>query len=191
VNTHLEPGFADPVNNAQQSFRAILDAMSHPGRITRVACVAPPAPLGAAAGAALLTLVDQETPLWLDPDARPTKQWIEFHCGARIVTDLEFCAFALALSLPDVDKLPAGSHEAPEASATIICQVASLDTGRAFRLSGPGLREPASLAVKGLPNDFPAIWRKNRARFPCGIDLILCAGDRMTALPRTVSIEEC
>ena len=190
MKTHLEPGFADPVSNAQQSFRAILDAISHPGRITRVAGVAPPAPLDIAAGAALLTLVDQETPIWLDPDAEPVRQWIEFHCGAHIVSEMEACAFAFALSLPELDEFPAGTHEAPETSATIICQVASLDTGRTLQLSGPGLREPALLTVGGLPRDFPAMWRKNRALFPCGIDLILCAGDRLTALPRTVSVKE-
>jgi alpha-D-ribose 1-methylphosphonate 5-triphosphate synthase subunit PhnH len=96
----------------------------------------------------------------------------------------------MALSLPDLDRLPAGTHESPETSATVICQVRSFDHGSTFRLSGPGLREPASLTVDGLPRDFVSIWRRNHALFPRGIDLILCMGDRLTALPRTVSIEE-
>jgi alpha-D-ribose 1-methylphosphonate 5-triphosphate synthase subunit PhnH len=94
------------------------------------------------------------------------------------------------MTLPDLDRLPTGTHESPETSATVICQVEAFGTGTILRLNGPGLREPTTLTVKGLPRDFVTIWRRNHALFPCGIDLILCAGDRMTALPRTVSIEE-
>ncbi|HZF78124.1 MAG TPA: phosphonate C-P lyase system protein PhnH [Acetobacteraceae bacterium] len=46
------------------------------------------------------------------------------------------------------------------------------------------------LLVGGLPPGFVAAWGANRARFPRGIDVILCAGDRVAALPRTVRIEE-
>ena len=186
----LEAGFADPVHDAQRSFRAVLDAMSRPGRIAQITGVTAPGPLGAAAGAVLLTLVDHETRLWLDPDAAAARRWIEFHCGAQVVGDEADCAFALGSGLPDLDRLPAGSHESPETSATVICQVESFSAGAVFRLTGPGLREPTTLTVKGLPRDFVTIWRRNHALFPRGIDLILCAGDRLTALPRTVSIEE-
>jgi alpha-D-ribose 1-methylphosphonate 5-triphosphate synthase subunit PhnH len=190
MSASLEAGFTNPVHDAQSCFRAVLDAMSHPGRIAGVTGVTAPSPLPDAAAAVLLTLVDHETPLWLDPAALPARKWIEFHCGAPIVTDLGACGFALALSLPDLERLPAGTHESPETSATVICQVASFDTGRTFRLSGPGLRESALLTVDGLPSDFASIWRRNHVLFPRGIDLILCAGDKLTALPRTVSIEE-
>ena len=96
----------------------------------------------------------------------------------------------MALSLPDLTAIQTGTHEQPETSATIICQVTSFNTGIQYRLAGPGLREPAILTVDGLPRGFAPIWRRNHALFPRGIDLILCAGDRLTALPRTVSIEE-
>src|SRR6202011_4552509 len=99
MSQHLADGFADPVPDAQRCFRAVLDAMAHPGRITRATGVTPPAPLSSAAGAVLLTLVDHETPLWLDPDARVARRWIEFHCGAPIVSDPASCGFAVALSL--------------------------------------------------------------------------------------------
>lgn len=186
----MEAGFANPVHDAQACFRAVLDAMAHPGRIAHVTGVLAPAPLGAAAGAVLLSLVDHETSLWLDADAMPARRWIEFHCGAGVVTEPDGCAFAMGLALPDLTRLPVGTHELPETSATVICQVAAFGTGARFRLSGPGLREPAALTVNGLPRDFVTIWRRNHALFPRGIDLILCAGDQLTALPRTVAIEE-
>jgi alpha-D-ribose 1-methylphosphonate 5-triphosphate synthase subunit PhnH len=190
MKSGIEAGFADPVANAQHCFRAVLDAMSHPGRLARATGVTAPSPLGTAAAAVVLTLVDHDTPLWLDPGLEPARKWIEFHCGAAIVTDPAICGFALTASPPDFNRFPAGSHEAPETSATMVCQVEAFDTGATFRLSGPGLREPTTMTVKGLPRDFVSIWRRNHALFPRGVDLILCAGDQLTALPRTVTIEE-
>jgi alpha-D-ribose 1-methylphosphonate 5-triphosphate synthase subunit PhnH len=186
----LEAGFADPVADAQQCFRAVLDAISHPGRITRAAGVTAPAPLSTAAAAVVLTLVDHETPLWLDPEAAIARQWIEFHCGAQVVTDPGKCSFALAMNLPPLHRFPTGSHESPETSATVICQVNGFDSGTAYRLHGPGLCEPLLLNVAGLPPGFASIWQRNHRLFPCGIDLILCADDRLVAFPRTVTIQE-
>jgi alpha-D-ribose 1-methylphosphonate 5-triphosphate synthase subunit PhnH len=190
MNQSLEAGFADPVPDSQRCFRAVLDAMAHPGRITCATGVTPPAPLGTAAAAVVLTLVDHETPLWLDPDAETARQWIEFHCGASVVADPGRCAFALAMALPPLHRFAAGSHESPETSATVICQVAAFDSGKSFRLHGPGLREPLIVTVNGLPHDFASIWYRNHRLFPCGIDLILCADDCLVAFPRTVAIEE-
>ena len=103
----LSPGFADPVTDAQCCFRSVLDAMARPGQVHRVGGVDPPAPLCAAAGAVLLTLVDHETRLWLDPDTSTARDWIAFHCGAPF-SDPGRAVFALALSLPDLASLPAG-----------------------------------------------------------------------------------
>ena len=186
----LGMGFADPVHDAQANFRAILDAMSRPGRIVQVTGVTPPPSLDPATAAALLTLTDHETKIWLDPRAMAAREWLAFHCGVSFTADLDTCAFAVALALPDLTQLPAGSHEEPETSATVICQVAGFGTGLAFRLTGPGLREPETLRIQGLPDDFDAIWQDNHALFPRGIDLILCAGDCLTALPRTVAIQK-
>jgi alpha-D-ribose 1-methylphosphonate 5-triphosphate synthase subunit PhnH len=186
MSPDLSPGFADPVGGAQACFRAVLDAMAHPGRILAVAGVSAPAPLCEAAAAVLLTLVDHETPLWLDPQAEAARPWIAFHTGAPLTGT----AFAMALSLPDLAALPNGTDEMPETSATVILQVAALGSGREFQLAGPGLRQPTRLHVNGLPPDFVAIWQRNHALFPRGIDLILCAGDRLTALPRSVTVLE-
>jgi alpha-D-ribose 1-methylphosphonate 5-triphosphate synthase subunit PhnH len=185
----LSPGFGDPVSGAQACFRAVLDAMAHPGRLHLAHGVSAPAPLCDAAAAVLLTLVDHETPLWLDPDADAARAWIAFHTGAPI-QPAGRAAFAMALSLPDLTELPNGTDETPETSATVILQIASLTTGRHFVLEGPGLREPTDLRANGLPIDFTAIWQRNHGLFPRGIDLILCAGNTLTALPRSVTIKE-
>jgi alpha-D-ribose 1-methylphosphonate 5-triphosphate synthase subunit PhnH len=188
----LTPGFAEPVGDAQSCFRLVLDGMARPGRVHHVGGVDAPAPLCNAAAAVLLTLLDHETPLWLAPEAEAARAWIAFHTGAPTVDDPARAMFALALcpAMTEWSCLPAGTDEAPETSATVILQVASLATGRDFVLAGPGLREPAILTVDGLPADFAAVWQRNLALFPRGIDLILCAGDRIAALPRSVSVRE-
>jgi alpha-D-ribose 1-methylphosphonate 5-triphosphate synthase subunit PhnH len=190
MSENLSPGFADPVAGAQICFRAALDAMARPGCVHEVSGVVAPAPLCNAAGAVLLTLVDHETRLWLDPSADAVRGWLVFHTGAPIEQAMAQATFALALSLPDLAALASGTDEMPESSATVILQVGSLSSGACFQLSGPGLRGPGMLAVDGLPAEFVAIWARNHALFPRGIDLILCAGNHLAALPRSVTVRE-
>ena len=186
----LSAGFADPVGDAQACFRAVLDAMARPGRVHEVQGVTAPAPLCSAAGAVLLTLADHETRLWLDPALQAARDWLAFHTGAPAEPALGRVMFAVAAFLPDLTALPTGTDDIPEASATVILQVRSLSSGARFELSGPGLREPAKLAVEGLPADFAALWAQNHALFPRGVDLILCAGNHLAALPRSVNVQQ-
>lgn len=181
------PGFADPVLDAQASFRALLEAMSRPGRVLAVAPPpqVPPG-LSPAAAAVLLTMVDAATPLWLDAGAE-AEAWVRFHCGCPLVR--QAAAFVLAPGAALLD-LEAGSEEEPERGATLILEVAALEEGGGWRLTGPGIREVHRLRVAGAPSGFVADWARNRARFPRGVDAILCAGTRIAALPRSVRIEE-
>ena len=159
------PGFADPVTDAQGCFRAVLDAMAHPGRITHAGSgLRAPAPLAGSTGAVLLTLADTDTPIWLDPAAEPAESWIRFHCGAPGATP-DDASFAVCLDLPPLETFPWGSHDGPETSTTIILQRPSLDAGPLLRLSGPGLQHP-ELVRLGLPEDFARRWQANHAAFP-------------------------
>ena len=187
MSNALSAGFGRPVADAQLCFRAVLDAMARPGSVHSVRGVSAPAPLCDAAGAVLLTLVDQETPLWLDPAAVAARGWIAFHTGAPVVERGD-AMFAMALALPDLGGFLSGSDEMPETSATVILQVASLRSGPRFVLEGPGLREPEVVAIDGLPGDFVEVWQRNHGLYPRGADLILCSGNELTALPRSVRV---
>ena len=154
-----------------------------------VSLVGPPPPLDAATASVLLTLVDAEAPLWLDDTAAGAWDWLAFHCGA-MRAERAAAAFLCALALPPLAELNCGSDAGPEESATVVLQVPALGTGVGYRLTGPGLREPAPLRVEGLPGDFVEQWAANSALYPRGIDLILCAGTRLCALPRTTRVEE-
>ncbi len=187
--TALLPGFADPVLYSQAIFRSVLDAMSRPGRVHEVAGPqSPPAPFDRATSAVLLTLVDAETPLWLDPAASDAAEWLAFHCGAPLADPAD-AHFAVALGTAPLAAFSAGTDEEPERSATLILQVTALGDGDRFTLSGPGLADTADLAVRGLSPGFATFWTANRRLFPRGIDVILTAGDRLAALPRTVRME--
>ena len=180
----LRAGFADPVLGAQACFRAVLDALAHPGRIMAAEAPDPPAPLDPATAAVLLTLVDAETPLWLDDAAMPAREWIGFHCGSPLAVR-GAAAFGLAVGSAEVTGFRTGRDDAPEDGATVILQVAALGRGQALRLSGPGLAAPGVLRVEGLNAGFVQAWAANHALFPRGVDVILCAGRRLAALPRT------
>ena len=184
------PGFADPVADSQACFRAVLDAMARPGTLhTVTAPGAAPLPLHRATAAVLLTLIDIDTPFWCDPAAAAAAAWIAFHCGAPLAP-MNQAGFVLALSPIELAALHAGSDEAPEDGATLILQLPALGSGTAFTLEGPGLAAPTPFRATGLPPGFAAGWAANQARFPRGVDLILCAGDTLTALPRTLTIRE-
>ncbi len=183
------PGFADPVLGAQACFRAVLDAMSRPGTLQEAGVdLTPPAPLDPATAAVLLTLVDAETPLHAGPGTEAAQDWIAFHCGAPFADAR--ARFVLALDMPRLASLDTGSDDAPEDSATLILQVAALGEGHGFAVAGPGLAKPGLLQVTGLPADFAAQWAANHALYPRGVDIILCAGTTLTALPRSLRITE-
>jgi alpha-D-ribose 1-methylphosphonate 5-triphosphate synthase subunit PhnH len=187
----MRPGFADSVLDAQAAFRALLQAMARPGQVQRLRALPDsPPPLAPAAAAALLALVDAETPVWTDAPAE-ARAWIAFHTGAMRVEQPGRAEFLLATGpMPPLAALRAGSEEMPQEGATLIAQVGGLEAGTGWRLTGPGIAQAHRLAVTGLPADFPAQWAANAARFPRGVDVILAAGDALAAFPRTLRIEE-
>ena len=192
----LSGGFADPVFDAQATFRAVLDALSRPGRIVALGQrVAPPAPLLPAAAAVIAALADDGTPVFLDPalDTEPVRGWIAFHTGAPVTRDPAAAAFAVVGNPSEMLAFSAfaqGTAEYPDRAATLILQVAALDGGTPLVLSGPGIATAATLAPRPLPPDFAGRMRANRALFPLGLDVVLAAPEALAGLPRSVRIEE-
>ncbi len=189
----IRPGFADPVIESQQVFRAVLDAMARPGRIQSVPDgLTPPAPLAVGSAAFCLALADHDTPVWLAPGLRnpATLAFLRFHCGCPIVEEPESAAFAIAdaAGLPALDSFAMGSDAWPETSTTVVVQVDDLQERGPLRLTGPGIETAHRLSVPGLRPGLPDEWEANRKLFPCGVDLVLVAGRRIAALPRTTTV---
>ena len=79
---------------------AILAAMAEPGQIVALdgELPSPPSSLNAGAFAIALTLVDQDTPVWLSSAIRQadTAATLHFHCSCPLVKDPAAAAFAIA-----------------------------------------------------------------------------------------------
>jgi alpha-D-ribose 1-methylphosphonate 5-triphosphate synthase subunit PhnH len=192
----LGVGFADPVLDSQRAFRSILDALAHPGRVVTLSGPgAAPLPLGPASTAVCLTLLDFETPLWLDDRAAtgPAREFLRFHCGAPLVAapgDARFALITDLTAMPPLAAFDAGTDERPDRSSTLVVQVGELHEGIGRRLRGPGIDSEARLDVDGVPGAFWNAVRANAGRFPRGVDLLLCADHRLAALPRTTRVED-
>ena len=188
------PGFTDPTLASQAVFRAALNAFARPGRIQRVASDAQhPSGTAPAAAALLLALLDPDCTLWLAPRLAhgAAAAWLRFHTCCRIVSEVREAQFLWsdADQMPPLEQLPTGSEFEPESAAICLVQVQALEDTAGWRLHGPGIERTQPLAVGGLGEAFVTQWRANHAAFPRGVDLLLCADERVAGLPRTTAIE--
>ena len=188
-------GFGEPVMASQAVFRHSLSALSRPGAIvTMTSDAQAPAGVEPAANALLLALLDQDTRLWLSPALAngPAGAYLRFHTGCSLASEPATADFALAANaaeLPALETFAQGSDERPDRSATLVVQVEALSSSEGWRLTGPGIKGSARLAVRGLGGEFIAQWACNRKQFPRGIDLFLACGSALCALPRTTRVE--
>lgn len=184
-------GLRDPVHDAQEAFRVALDAMARPGRIHVVGEAIAGVPLGGAMARLLLTLTDEETPLWWQQGDAGLRQWLRFHTGAPAARDEGAAAFAVitrAADFPELQRFHNGTDAAPEQSCTLLVEVPALRGGPVVQAHGPGIREAAELAVAGLPEGFWAEWQASHAAFPRGVDIFFTCGAEAVGLPRSTRI---
>ena len=192
----LGAGFSNEAFGSQAVFRAVLQALSHPGRSVAVEHDAQAPAVGHAASAAvLLALLDSDCTLWLSPKlaASDAGAWLRFHTGCTVVTDpvqTRFVWVAQGDEWPALGSLALGTDVYPDQSATCVVDVprataTTADAINAWQLRGPGIQEMAALQVDGLPDDFETQWSANHAAFPRGVDLLLGTPDHIVGLPRT------
>ncbi len=209
----LEPGLAQPVQDAQAVFRTVLQAMARPGRVQDLPdpvlqAVGRPAdregrPIGAGLAALLPTLLDADTRM--RPIGRlasgALRAWLRFHTGAREPAHddapVDFTLAAAADLLPTQwQAVPLGSDEWPQHGGTLIVEVEALGDapeggaaqGLLLELRGPGIERLQPLRVQGLPLAFWHYRQALQGQFPCGFELLLLCGGRIAALPRSTHI---
>jgi alpha-D-ribose 1-methylphosphonate 5-triphosphate synthase subunit PhnH len=192
----LKPGLADPVHGSQAIFRGLLTALAHPGRPVELpGKLDGPPPLDPATTAAALTLLDYDTPLWIDwiADTPPLRTYLKFHCGCPIVADSQTAAFGLVsdpANMPRLALFAQGSDLYPDRAATLLLQVPGLEGGPWVTLRGPGIKDRATVAPQGLPDWFWNDWRLNAAQFPLGVDIFFTCGSTVIGLPRSILAED-
>jgi len=185
-------GFADPVHDAQSVFRAVLEALSRPGRLqTLEACdgLQAPAPLSRGLAALLLTLLDGETSLHLAGPLGSDAAWMaaRFHTGVRMAPRSDADFVAQRADEACWDGLRLGSDEAPQEGATLIVEATGF-TGVPLLLSGPGIEHAQRLGGCGLPAGF---WQQRiamQAQFPRGVDLLIVCGSQLVGVPRSTHV---
>ena len=186
----ISDGFVNPVIESQSTFRAVLEALAHPGKIVTVDGMPenPPGPCPTAA-AILLTLL--------------VKSWLAFHTGCAIVSqpgDAQFAWISDLSELPSFSAFCCGTDRYPDASATVLVNVPAIadetsagvqDIG--LRLQGPGVLSSRTIYLPGVDfayiARFVALRAANREIFPCGVDVYLTTSRTIVGLPRTTSVD--
>ncbi len=190
----LGVGFLDPAMDSSRVFRSIMNAIAWPGRIKKIATRSEaPAPLTRATSDVLLTLVDVDTPVWLDGGAstQDVRSYLRFHTGCPIVDEPVAAAFGVVCdpsALPSLSVFSQGTPEYPDRSATIIIQSDELSNSEGVIFRGPGIADEQMFSASGMSDSTWADIQKNHLGFPTGVDVIFTGPDCVAACPRSVNV---
>jgi alpha-D-ribose 1-methylphosphonate 5-triphosphate synthase subunit PhnH len=184
----ISAGLLDNVHETQQAFRALLDAMARPGQVRAIGPALPGVALGGAMSRLLLSLSDDETPVWWQRVDPGLQHWLRFHTGAGIAETPDAASFAVVTDACEEIRLAdfaGGTAESPEFSSTLLIELPGLDGGPVLEWRGPGIQDVQRVALQGLTAEFWAQWQANHAAFPLGVDIVFTCNEQALGLPRT------
>ncbi len=191
---HAEKRLAAPAERSALMFREVLQSLARPAQPRRLPFADySPAGLSPAATAVVTLLADADAPWWLASDvaARTAQDHLTFATGSPMANAPAAAGFLCggwpALKLEALPTAPIGDADYPDKGATLVIEVSSFEQGQSAKLAGPGLAAPLKLTVDGVDDSFWSLISANRQRYPLGLDIILCAGDRIVGLPRSIS----
>ena len=187
------PGFQNLVQDSQDTFRVLLNALSRPGTINKITLeLTPPSGLNIACAAASLTLFDLETKIWLQPELNDeVKNWLLFHTGCRFTEDTSQADFAVIGkidNMPPLSQFKQGTPVYPENSTTLLITIEekefSLTSSKLPRLTGAGINQQITMPIN-LSDLFWQQWQQNHNSYPLGIDIYFFTENKVIGLPRT------
>jgi alpha-D-ribose 1-methylphosphonate 5-triphosphate synthase subunit PhnH len=191
----LPPVGSGSVTRDQLSFRSVLSALAQPGLVTNINPNRDPSPwpIDAATLYVLAMVLDSDVRLWVASSFPPAvRESARFYFGVELTGDQLQADFALLtdpVGLLPVSRFSTGTALQPELGATAILQVDDFVSGSVARLTGPGIESSTVCSPAGFTSE---VWKKlaqQRVQFPCGIDLLVCSGDHLLAIPRSTTIE--
>lgn len=206
----------DPVFDAQEHYRLLLDAMARPGKINilqRLLLSVPAASQTVAApvftdAAALVgfALLNSDVSFYVDgPGADLATRYLIVNTSARpeALEEADFVFASGHVPSNTVDAMKKGSLPYPEEGATLVASVGALATepsglgtqnghpgsDLALTLQGPGIAGKKTFFVRGLNATLIEALQQSNTEFPLGVDLILTDGDgRVACIPRSSRI---
>ncbi len=183
----------------QKTFRTLLQAMSHPGRVYSVSQESGvnSRELESVLILVIQTLLDHEVGFCVIGTG---KEYLETtiseltRCPVKDISDADFIIVSDGESNGEILKAKRGSLEYPDAGATVIYVVEFLndrDNGKPIALlKGPGIRNDIAPVIHGLGQNELFHIKEINSEFPLGIDCIFINGaNRIMCIPRSTRIE--
>lgn len=168
----------------QQTFRRVLDAMSHPGSVFKM----DPLPENNTAFQAVLAaLLDNQVMLADHHQLLSERDWPMLQAPSVDATTADY-VLVDAANPPDFEpKL--GTLPSPDFSATLVLVVAGLGDGDTqLTLSGPGIADSIEIQINGLHPNWLSQREQWNCAFPLGVDMIFTDSTQIMALPRTTQV---
>lgn len=189
----------DEIYDAQRHFRIVLDAMSRPGRINRLAPVAltPPAPLTVGAASIAFALLNADVGFHVAPEHTEAIAYLQANTGSRFAeaTAADFFFLRGDDRYDPLREAPLGVPAYPEGGATAVILVdalgrSSAQGGLALTLTGPGIESRETVCITGLTTALLELRQARNVEFPLGLDFMFVTADgQLTCLPRTTKVE--
>ena len=164
---------------ANQTFDALLLALSRPGKITQLP----------SSGEAVIVnaLLDRECQAFTgDPLLMP----MIMRTGAKIseITDADHVFFGEHIGLEKLRQIACGSDLYPDDGSTVVLR-GKIGQGAMVELTGPGVAGKERVQINGLPKGFWDV-RRNLIRYPMGFELFILDETSVIGIPRSTAIEE-
>lgn len=188
----------DPVFDAQQDFRKIMDATARPGKVVQLKDDELNLPEGLNPSAALLgfALLNADVTFFADNDAQKEGFLIVNTSSSPVSLEEADFVFTTAQKANQIlEDAKEGTLEYPETAASLIISVDQvseepLNNSVFIELSGPGVDVSKEVYIKGLEVEFFQNLKEKNIEYPIGVDTYLAdnAGNLMV-LPRSTKLE--
>lgn len=182
----------------QKTFRALLQAMSHPGRVFTLSQES--GVESQESGGLMLilqTLLDREVGFCV---IGTEKEYLKTNiseltgCPVKDISDADFIIISDGESNGEILKAKRGTLEYPDIGATVIYSIRSLsardDGGLTLTLKGPGINGEISPFLSGVSKREFHYLKEINSEYPLGIDSVFIdSANRIMCIPRSTRIE--